>query len=442
MPVSAAPMHAPAIAASLMGVSRMRSSPNCSMRPALTPNAPPYTPTSSPSRNTRSSCSIAWRMASRMASAYVSSRVAVVVSSIYTVHDVGYVGFRAVFCVGDGVLDLLVGGVAHRIELVLGEYSGLHEPLTEAGDGVLRLPRLHLVAGAVGLPVALGVALPAIGHGLEQRRPLARARPLDRPRHRIIGGEGVVAVEGEALDAVGAGALADALDVEGPLHRHRHGVLVVLAVVDDRQVPDGSHVQRLVERALVGRTVAEHHNADLVGTAQLDAQADAYGDGDAAADNAVRAEVVALDVRNVHRAAAPPAEARLLAHELGHRRLDVVAAPPGDNVPVAAVVVEQVVIAGTQRVGRAHRRGFLPDAQVHRAVNLAEGVQLLGLLLERADGPHDLQHLARPLLADLGKQGFRPFRLYCGDRFRHWPQSFSMMRCVKRSSCAPASSAG
>ena len=41
MPINAAPVAAPAIAASEMGVSRMRSGPNSSSMPLLTPNAPP-----------------------------------------------------------------------------------------------------------------------------------------------------------------------------------------------------------------------------------------------------------------------------------------------------------------------------------------------------------------------------------------------------------------
>ena len=41
MPVMAAPTAAPAMAASEMGVSRTRSSPNSSIIPRVTPKAPP-----------------------------------------------------------------------------------------------------------------------------------------------------------------------------------------------------------------------------------------------------------------------------------------------------------------------------------------------------------------------------------------------------------------
>jgi hypothetical protein len=47
MPVMAAPITAPAMPASEMGVSMIRLGPNSSIKPAVTPKAPPYTPMSS-----------------------------------------------------------------------------------------------------------------------------------------------------------------------------------------------------------------------------------------------------------------------------------------------------------------------------------------------------------------------------------------------------------
>ena len=65
----AAPMAAPMIACSEIGVSRTRFSPNSSSRPAVTLKAPWKTPMSSPMRKTFSSASIssrsAWLRASR-----------------------------------------------------------------------------------------------------------------------------------------------------------------------------------------------------------------------------------------------------------------------------------------------------------------------------------------------------------------------------------------
>ena len=68
-PICAAPAAAPTIAASEIGVSMTRDSPNRLLNPSVTLKAPPYRPTSSPRMKTRSSRSISshkpWRSASR-----------------------------------------------------------------------------------------------------------------------------------------------------------------------------------------------------------------------------------------------------------------------------------------------------------------------------------------------------------------------------------------
>lgn len=60
MPVIAAPMTAPMMASSEMGVSRTRSGPNSSSSPGVVLNTPPASATSSPMKSTdgslRSSC--------------------------------------------------------------------------------------------------------------------------------------------------------------------------------------------------------------------------------------------------------------------------------------------------------------------------------------------------------------------------------------------------
>jgi len=68
IPSSAIPTAAPVNAASEIGVSITRCSPNSSWSPAVARNAPPPLPTSSPSTTTRSSSSSADRRARRIAS--------------------------------------------------------------------------------------------------------------------------------------------------------------------------------------------------------------------------------------------------------------------------------------------------------------------------------------------------------------------------------------
>ena len=68
MPAIAAPMPAPTIAISEIGVLRTRSGPNSSSRPCVTPIEPPISAMSSPMMNTLSSARIACAIPSRTAS--------------------------------------------------------------------------------------------------------------------------------------------------------------------------------------------------------------------------------------------------------------------------------------------------------------------------------------------------------------------------------------
>ena len=61
-PVIAAPMAAPRIACSEIGVSRTRTGPNCSNRPTVALNTPPALPMSSPRKTTSGSRVISWAM--------------------------------------------------------------------------------------------------------------------------------------------------------------------------------------------------------------------------------------------------------------------------------------------------------------------------------------------------------------------------------------------
>src|SRR6266446_4113374 len=75
IPCIAAPMPAPTIAISEIGVLRTRSPPNSSNSPCVTPIEPPISAMSSPIRNTLSSARIASASACLTAERYVSSGI-------------------------------------------------------------------------------------------------------------------------------------------------------------------------------------------------------------------------------------------------------------------------------------------------------------------------------------------------------------------------------
>ena len=112
-------------------------------------------------------------------------------------------------------------------------------------------------------------------------------------------------------------------------------VEVVLADEDDRQLPHRREVQRLVERADVGRAVAEERDRDLVGPAQPGRPRRADRHRQVGADDGVGPEHALVGLGQVHRAALGLADAGRPAHQLGEALLGRGAA--GHRVVVAAV---------------------------------------------------------------------------------------------------------
>ncbi len=120
-----------------------------------------------------------------------------------------------------------------------------------------------------------------------------------------------------------------ALDAQG------HRVLVVLAHEQDRQLPDGRHVERLVEDALLDGPVPEEAHGHPLFLALLEGPGRPAGYAHAAAHDAVGAEHPGSDVGDVHAAALAVAVSGRLAEQLGRHPVEVKS--EGDGVAVAAV---------------------------------------------------------------------------------------------------------
>ena len=145
------------------------------------------------------------------------------------------------------------------------------------------------------------------------------------------------------------------------LRRRRLRPVVVLADEDGRNLPELCEVERLVERADVRRAVAEERDCDPRLAAELEGERGADDRGQAAADDCVRAQVAALDVVEVHRAAVAVRAAFDLPVELGHDLVRVRAL--GERVPVRAVRGGEHV-ALLQRPADADGDGLLADGDV------------------------------------------------------------------------------
>ena len=191
-------------------------------------------------------------------------------------------------------------------------------------------------------------------------------------------------------DVVRRAALVDVLDGRRALERRAHAVPVVLDHVDDGQLPEAGHVERLVEGAGVHDRLAHEADAHLIAAAVLDGEADAGGERDVPADDAVAAEEVHAAVEHVHRAALAVRAAVDAAEQLGHHGARRDAAH--ERLAVVAVRGDDVVV-GPQRGLRARAHGFLSDVQVAEAADLAQRVRLGGAFLEAALEQHVVQQL-------------------------------------------------
>src|SRR5581483_1920287 len=160
---------------------------------------------------------------------------------------------------------------------------------------------------------------------------------------------------------------------------------VVLEHVDGGDLPELGEVERLVEGADVRRPVAEEGDRDARLAAQLERERRTRDRGQPAADDRVRAQVPALEVVEVHRAAVAVRAALDLPVELRHHLVRV-------RAPC-----ERVAVRAMRRGEDVARDRLLADRDVEEARQLARAEALLDLLLEVADQQHLLQELPQPL---------------------------------------------
>ena len=172
--------------------------------------------------------------------------------------------------------------------------------------------------------------------------------------------------------------------------------MIVLQQKHHRQLPRRGHVQRLVERPLIGRAVAEKGHRDRAVAPDLGGQRAARRQRDACAHDAVGAQNAQLHVHDVHGPAPAPAVARLLAEQLRHG--PVRAGSLGKAVPVPPVGGGDVIRL-PQRKARANAAGFLSHVEVDVPRQLAAGEALGSLRLKGADQRHPPVCLPVPLHA-------------------------------------------
>src|SRR6266540_6028566 len=403
-PVAAAPTAAPMYPDSEIGVSSTRSRPKRWTRPLVTPSTPPQASscsnpgtvappaTSSPMSTTSGSRSISTASASLTASRKVSVRVATdMATPPLPVGDVDVgervlgLGLGAALGERDRLVDRGLGGRVALLDLLGGQQAALLRLLGEEGERVVLAVGGRLLGGPVGDLVALEVAEVAPGLRLDQAGAVAPAGPGHRLLRHLVHGDHVVAVDRDAGDVVGGGAVGDVARRAVVADRGGLGEAVVLRPEDHRALPDRRQVHALVGGALLGRAVAEEAGAHRAGALALGGEPRPAGQRRAAADDAVGAEHAAGDVGDVHRAALALAGAVDAAEQLGHHRAQLharAAAAGGAAVPSGDEVLVPEVGADT------HRDRLLTGVQVHEPGDLAVGEQLRHAFLEGSDGHH------------------------------------------------------
>jgi hypothetical protein len=150
-----------------------------------------------------------------------------------------------------------------------------------------------------------------------------------------------------------------------------------------------------VPGAHVDRAVAELAHDRLLAAAAHQREAEAGRDRELAGDDPPAAVEAALDVEQVHRAAAAVRAAVAAAEQLRHHGLR--GYPASEREAVAAITGDEHVVV-LHRVHDADRRRLLPRGQVAVAADPRRLVLALGLGLEDADQHHLLvqpPHLGR-----------------------------------------------
>ena len=252
--------------------------------------------------------------------------------------------------------------------------------------------------GAQLVWIGQGVAAEAISEALEQGGALAGAGPLDGALGGGAHRQYIHAVHLFAGHAEGGRLAPDLRITGGAVVVHTNGPLVVLHHKQDRQLPEGRHVQALVELTDVAGAIAEEGGRDRVtggiphGVALVAAgEGCAEGHRNALADEGIAPQQVVLLGKKVHGAAAALAAAGFLTEQLAHHLPGRHAAAEG--VHVVAVGAAKPVVLQLHRLDHARAYGLLAVVEVHEAKHLAAVVHLRALVLKApAQGHVAIEH--------------------------------------------------
>ena len=273
-----------------------------------------------------------------------------------------------------------------------------------------------------------------ISQAFDQGRPAAGARLVIGGARGAIDDVGVVAVDDDARQPIGGGAVGRRMRHRGDVADRRiFHVEIVLADEDHRQLPHCGEIQRLVEGADIGGAVAEEADRDVVLALVLRAPGRAAGDRQMRADDRVGAHDAVIGGGQVHRAALAAHQAVVALHQLAQHLFELHAAR--QRVGVAAIGAERK-IARFHGGGAAGGDRFLAERQMARALDQILQEQIERALFGLANLDLHAIHAKPGLLADIVVEA----RMQCGRAvfdFGHEISSKCPIPSVGRRNLAP-----
>src|SRR5829696_6213709 len=108
------------------------------------------------------------------------------------------------------------------------------------------------------------MTVPAIGYAFKECRTAAAACFRRGLLHRFVHGFDIVAIDGLALESISGTAHGELFHRDALLQTDSHRVLIVLANIDNRQLPNTGEIHRLMDNSLVDRTVAKEAGDDFL----------------------------------------------------------------------------------------------------------------------------------------------------------------------------------
>src|SRR5215471_4111028 len=229
------------------------------------------------------------------------------------------------------------------------------------------------------------MAAVTIRHHLKDDRALAGPSVLGAGKPSLMYGENVHAVDLLTRDSICSAAMKQVGARRGAVYRRPHPVSIVLDHVNDRQLPQRSHVEALIDLPLIDRAVPEIGNRDSPICAIVMGKGEPGSDWHLRTDDAVATKEALLPAEHVHRAALAVRIAATTPGQLGHDTLGIHAA--SQHVSVIAIGRDDRV-ALPERCLHADDDRLLPDIEVAEAADQPHAVHLPSPLLETPDHQH------------------------------------------------------